>query len=315
MSPNHELVQYIENEAFKGRKVEDILADVRDAGWSDELIQEAVVALNEEHNVLQQLDLDPLHRRKVHKHTYLTIVFVAIMTLLIIFLAAGVIQYTSRADLLKFSDPNFTMRIPEDWSVDQSYRPGASISQFYSSEDMSSKDKNKAAIMSLHADADSDVAGRLLREGGSRMSIIKEESLQVGSMRYILIEFSGLNPDGSGVRVHGLHGYVVRGQIAMSAIISSSQEHWGRHEREARAILTSIVPECGRRSLTAELNRDGTIFLCGGEATTSTIELRPSALPARYTSSLSYNISNFRSFVDLETSQDDEEIPYQEVAR
>lgn len=263
MSPNQQLVQYIENEAFKGRNVSEILVDVKNAGWTEQQIQKAVTTLNQEHDVMEQIDLDPLHRKKIHKRSLFVVLLVALATVIVVLLAAAIIRSASRPDLLGFADPNFSMLLPADWDTTEEYIPGASELSFISSEKREPGNEQEAATMTMFIDARQDTFGRLLRDGGSRMRIIEDKVEKNDSITYRFIEFTGLDPYGSNQEVRGLYALIDRGQITMSAMISAPVGSWNEHAYEAEKILTSIEPECSRQSLTAELLDDGTIFLCG----------------------------------------------------
>jgi len=262
MSPNEQLVQYIENEAYNGRSVEDIIADIRKAGWNDEQIQTAVTTLNQEHDIMQQLDIDPLHKR-IRQGKLKLLLFVSLIAFVVILGASLVAESAKRPEFMTFSDPNFSLLLPDNWDSGVDYEPAAAQLTFYSPEFEGAGEFEKAASMTMFVDAKDDVFGGQLRRGGSNARIISDESGGAGSLKYRTIEFVSDNFDGSSGRVHGLYVLVNKGQITMSATITSADEHWGRHADVAEKILESIVPKCNRKALTAELSVDGTIFLCG----------------------------------------------------
>lgn len=263
MTPNHVLVQYIENEAFKGRAISDVLADVQAAGWRDDDILAAVDILNQEHDVLNQADLDPLNRkRKVHKHTYGLIAVVMFITIMVSLIVAGIVQYAQKPQLQNFTDSNYTMLLPEDWDVDGSYKGGIVRSIFHSPEFNRANEAGSAARMIVYADADEDALGTALREGGSGMRILNKQTEQHDAVTYIIIEFSGNDPV-NGDQIHGVYAYINRGQIRMSATVTAPVEHWSKHADEAAKMVRSVHPSCSRASLSSQLSDNGTIMLCG----------------------------------------------------
>ncbi len=265
MTPTQELVQYIENEAFAGRRISDILTDVRAAGWHDSLILDAVAQLNEEHQVLEQTDLDPLHRKKVHRHSLLFILFVATVTLLCALVIAGIVREIQKPEYLRFNDPNFSMRLPDDWKPDSNYEAGLRKSTFYSSEydGEFSVSSEKAAEFMMYAEAEDDEFGKLLREGGSGMSTISDQTVTRQGISYRIIEYRGSDDERPSQFVRGIYAYIQRGQVVMSARIESDENAWEQHAEEAKRILQSITPLCSRKSLSSAEQSEDKVFLCG----------------------------------------------------
>jgi len=262
MTFNHPLVQYIENEGFKGRPIVDVLIDVRRAGWTDEHIHAAVAALNEEHSVLRQMDSDPLHRRIRHRPTLKRILIIASITAIVVVMLGVAFKGANRVDLLGFKDPNFSMLLPEDWSSDDSYQPALSEISFYSSEDARSRTRDEAAIMNFYTDASQDEEGKKLLEGGSNYKIIRDETKKSVTVQYRLIEYVDDRYSNDDIKIHGMYVLVTRGRIKMSARITSLDKYWGKHADEAQKVLYSIVPNCSRQALSSEVGEDGVVFLC-----------------------------------------------------
>lgn len=267
MSPINDLVQYIENEAFRGRPLRDILTAVRQAGWPEDLIMEAIAFLNQEHDVLKQIDVPPVQKRKVHKHSKLLIAFISIVSTLVFLMVAGIYKELAKPNYLGFTDPNFIMKLPETWTTGVGYQPAISTMKFYSPEHRSIREQtaDKATTIKVYAVAEEDLFGTQLRSGGSGMSIISDKIDEKNGISYRFIQFIGQDPESPGREVRGLYAFIHRGQISMSALVTAKKDFWNIHAEEAEKIVRSIQPKCSRPSLSAVKKDDGTINLCSSD--------------------------------------------------
>lgn len=277
MTPNEDLVRYIEDELYKGVPIADVLYAVRSAGWTERLIQDAMLFLDRQHQAML-LDSTPpepkrlsfpinLNLPKLQVNWRLGLVAMGI-TAVAILLLFGLIAAFSKdpsTPTQQLSDPNFTVSLPDDWVVDQSYKPGNRVVFIQSPEDGGADGWNKTALVTIYPDADLDVFGKQLQSESADIELIRNETTKDGSIRVRFIEFRTLDFVSDGQITHGAYVLVDKGLVKMSALVVAREEYWALHAQKAEQLLRSFMPGCSRESENAKQNSDGTFFICGRE--------------------------------------------------
>ncbi len=229
------------------------------AGWSDQDLVATVAVLNEQHDVLQQVDMDPLHRRpRKQRNVWRVMVLTAVATVLVsvgayLYFLYKPVQYRT------FQDPNFTMSIPESWVLSDEYKPGSSVVLAYSSDN--DDDADSTAFMTVYLNLFEDQFGRQLMDGSANARITRDETREYQKSRLRYIEYEKPATDESR-STRGAYVLSTRGELTVSATITSQSDHWGRHAEAAKRALNSITPNCSIKNLDALYDEDGAIILC-----------------------------------------------------
>lgn len=270
MTPNEDLVQYIEDELYKGVPISEVLYAVRSAGWQERQIQDAMTFLDRQHETMILDNMPPKPGFSFPKLVlnWRLAIFASVGTILAILLIFGVLSLFKNEPKLtteRFTDPNFSLELPDGWQADQSYKPGDRALFMQSPEDGSADAAQKIALVTIYPDASLDVFGKQLQSESADVELIRNETTKNGSVRMRYIEFKTLDFVSDGQITHGAFVLVDRGLIKMSAMVTSREEYWPLHAQKAELLLRSFMPGCSRPAADATQNPDGTFSICGNE--------------------------------------------------
>lgn len=277
MTPNEDLVQYIEDELYKGVPIANVLYAVRSAGWSERQIQDAMTFLDRQHEAMM-LDNTPVENRRTvpswlsvntllqnWKLGLIAMGFTAVAILILVGLVKALSRDTSTPNPVteQLTDPNFTLSIPEDWAVDKNYKPGSRVFFLQSPEGDGKDAGEKIAVVTVYPDASLDVFGKQLQAESADVELIRNETTKDGSIRVRFIEFKTLDFVSEGQVTHGMYILIDKGLVKMSALVVAREEHWALHAQKAEQLLRSLSPRCSREASNAVVNGDGTFSICG----------------------------------------------------
>ena len=278
MTPNEDLVHYIEDELYKGVPIADVLYAVRSAGWRERQIQDAMTFLDRQHEAMlldslpieqksrfPSFSLPGLSRFSINWKLGGTVMAVTVVSILLIAGFAKLLSRNPKAPTEQLSDPNFTIQLPQGWQVDQSYKPGSRMLFVRSPEDSSPNAAQKMALITMYPDAELDVFGKQLLSQSADVDILRNETTKNGSIRTRYIEFKTRDILNEGHITHGAYVFVDKGLVKMSAMISSRDEFWPTYAAIAEQTLKSFMPSCSRESEHATNNADGTFQICGNQ--------------------------------------------------
>jgi len=153
----------------------------------------------------------------------------------------------STATFTAFEDPNFTMQIPESWSGDASYEPGSSLIMYYSPEDSSDENREKASRLIVYVGSQEnriDTQIDELESSGAKYSIITDETTENNGtqIRYVELVVTPIETPEKETRVAS--ATAKKGNFIINADMQALNTHWGLHEDVARKTLKSISPAC-----------------------------------------------------------------------
>lgn len=281
MTPNEDLVHYIEDELYKGVPIADVLYAVRTSGWNERQIQDAMAFLDRQHEAMLIDSLPPPQTSRLPSLNLRSLSLpnlsfnwrlsagVMGVTVVAIILMAGLIKIVSRDSKQPFqqlSDPNFSINVPQSWHVDQNYKPGSRMLFIRSAEDSSPDAALKTALLTVYPDAELDVFGKQLQSESLDVEIIRDETTKDGSIRTRFIEFRTRDVLGDGMITHGEYVLVDKSLVKMSAMITAREEFWPAYAVAAEQTLRSFMPGCSRASGTITPNSDGIFNICGRTA-------------------------------------------------
>ena len=171
-------------------------------------------------------------------------------TVLILIISSGLVYTISKRSsaLTTFKDPNFTMKIPKNWSGDNSYKPTSTIVLFYSPEGMGSKRGQAAAKLTLYIAIEFDRIDqqiKYLKDAKINYDIVRNDSGDENDVHYRTLEVRWKLPNDS-VEQHAMYVNATRGDFTISADVASTDDNWNLHAKEADNILHSIVPACSK---------------------------------------------------------------------
>ncbi len=270
MTPNEDLVQYIEDELYKGVPISEVLYVVRSAGWQERQIQDAMTFLDRQHEtmILDNMPPEPGFSFPKLVLNWRLAILASLGTFLAILLIVGLLNLLKSEptpQTERFTDPNFSLQLPEGWHADQSYKPGDRVLFMQSPEDSSADAAQKIALVTIYPDASLDVFGKQLQSESADVELIRNETTKNGSVRMRFIEFRTLDFVSDGQITHGAFVLIDRGLVKMSAIVIVREEYWPLHAQNAELLLRSFMPGCSRPAADATQNQDGTISICGNE--------------------------------------------------
>ena len=296
MTPNEDLVHYIEDELYKGVPIADVLYAVRNAGWSERQIQDAMTLLDRQHEAMlldstpqvksgfsiDSLSLPSFKKFRFDQFNWRLGLFTMGLTAVAILLIAGIVKVAHKSPSTptqQLNDPNFSISIPQNWQVDPGYKPGSRMLFVRSPEDSSPEAYQKIALMTIYPDAELDVFGKQLQTENADVELIRNETTKSGSIRVRFIEFKTRDAVGDGNITHGEYVFVDKGFIKMSAMITAREQYWPTYAVAAEKALRTFMPECSRESSNATKNADGTFYVCGNPPLQSTSSTSKTTLP------------------------------------
>lgn len=199
------------------------------------------------------------------KRSKLVLLATALMLVSVIVAAAVfVLSSSNSASLTRFEDPNFTMMVPESWSGDAGYEPGKTLIFYYSPEDSSDENREKAASLTVFVGSQEDRIDdqiKSLDQQAADYTILVDETVNTdeASIRYVEIVLSPIETPDRQIRIASAESK--RGDFIINADISGLEEHWGLHKDVAPRILQSIVPACENPQLELALTASA-VNLC-----------------------------------------------------
>lgn len=184
-------------------------------------------------------------------------VIVGVILVLILMGVGGLLFVLKKgsSSLTSFTDKNFSMKIPKNWSRDGSYKPGSTLVLYYSPEGSGSRKGEAAAKFTAYIAIEFDrIEAQINYLNGAKAEykIIRNDSFDVGDTHYHLVEIVSklLSED---EQMHTMYINATRGDFVISADVVSTENDWKLHAQESEAVLRSIVPGCSKLAHKKEL--------------------------------------------------------------
>lgn len=175
------------------------------------------------------------------------IIPMAVLAVLLVASGAFLLTKLNSTSFTDFNDPNFSMKIPNNWARDAGYKPGSMIVLYYSPEGASNNGEAAAkftAYIAIEFDRIEDQI-RYLSDSKAQYDVVSNESFDVGDVHYHLVEVVSKLPSDD-EQTHTLYVNATRGEFMINADIVSKESEWNLHADQAEKILRSIVPGCSK---------------------------------------------------------------------
>jgi hypothetical protein len=182
------------------------------------------------------------------------ILFIVLIAMIISASAVFAFIFSKNADseLTKFNDPNFSMLIPESWSGDAGYEPGQTLIFYYSPEDASDANREKAYSMIVYVGSQEDrIESQIesLKASGASYSIEANETFENNGVTVTYTELVISSKESPDNEIRVASSTTKGGDFVINADISGLNKHWSLHKNVVPNILKSIVPACNNPNL------------------------------------------------------------------